>query len=154
MQVITTASKKQFEILKSRGADAVFDYNEPGVGETIRKFTDNKLKYVLDTIGEPSTAAICAAALSTTSEPENRYASLSLDVEFPRADVIVAPKTMALTAFGNEFSMGDLKIPAVLGDYEHATAFFKLAEKLIGEGKLVPHPKTVGTGGLNEVLDG
>lgn len=140
-------------MLKSRGADVVFDYHDPEVGENIRKFTDNKLKYVLDTVSLEPTFAICAAALSTTSEPENRYAALAPATDSPREDVVVK-YTMAFTALGEEFLFGEGSVPAVPGDHEHATVFFKLAEKLIGERKLVPHPKTVGTGGLNGVLDG
>jgi len=151
VQVITTASPSNHELLKSRGADAVFDYNEPDVGEKIREFTKNNLKYVFDTISLPPSVAICATALSTTSEPKAQYTAL-LPVEFPRDDVEFG-FTMAYTCWGEAFQRGDWHCPAKPEDQEFATMFLKLAEGLIAEGKIRPHPATIGANGLNGILD-
>ncbi|TVY90311.1 hypothetical protein LAWI1_G003605 [Lachnellula willkommii] len=43
--------------------------------------------------------------------------------------------------------------PAKLEDYEFTVKFIKLVDGLITEGKIVPHPATVGTDGLYGILD-
>ncbi|TVY17738.1 Protein TOXD [Lachnellula arida] len=151
LQVITTASPSNFELLKSRGADAMFDYNEPEVGENIRKFTDNNLKYVYDIISSAPSVAICTAAISTAPEPKAQYTAL-LPVEFPREDVD-SGFTMAYTCWGNPFRRFGMQWPAKLEDYEFTVKFIKLVDGLITEGKIVPHPATVGTNGLHGILD-
>jgi NADPH:quinone reductase-like Zn-dependent oxidoreductase len=151
LQVITTASPRNFELLKSRGADIVLDYNEPDVGEKINKLTNNKLQYVFDTISLPPSVAICAAAISTDPEIKAQYTAL-LPVEFPREDV-KSGFTMAYTCWGEAFQRGDWHCPASPEDYEFAAMFLKLVSGLIAEGKVTPHPATVGKNGLNGILD-
>ncbi|KAF7908363.1 uncharacterized protein EAF01_004118 [Botrytis porri] len=151
LQVITTASPNNFELLKSRGADKVFDYNDPEVGEKIRESTNNNLKYVFDTISLPPSVAICAAAISSQSEPRAKYTAL-LPVDFPRNDVD-SGFTMAYTCWGEKFQRGDWHCPAKPEDYEFAVKFIKEVDSLISQKKVVPHPATVGTKGLHGILD-
>ncbi|QSZ32685.1 hypothetical protein DSL72_002264 [Monilinia vaccinii-corymbosi] len=151
LQVITTASPNNFALLKSRGADKIFDYNEPDVGEKIRKYTNNGLKYVFDTVSLPSSVAICAAAISTTSEPRARYTAL-LPVDFPRDDVD-SGFTLAYTCWGERVQRGDWQCPPQPEDYEFAVQFIKEVDGLIARKKVVPHPATVGTKGLHGILD-
>ncbi|EDN99734.1 hypothetical protein SS1G_02592 [Sclerotinia sclerotiorum 1980 UF-70] len=142
LHVTTTASPNNFELLKSRGADKIFDYNEPDVGEKIREYTNNNLKHVFDTISLPSSFAICVAAISTTSGPKAQYTAL-LPVDFPRDDVD-SGFTMAYTCWGETFQRGNWHCPAKLEDYDFAVKFIKKVDGLIAQKKLVPHPATVG----------
>ncbi|KAM0145981.1 hypothetical protein ACHAQE_010973 [Botrytis cinerea] len=151
LQVITTASPSNFELLKSRGADKIFDYNNPEVGEKIREYTNNNLKYVFDTISLPPSVAICAKAISTTSEPRAQYTAL-LPVDFPRNDVS-SGFTMAYTCWGEKFQRGDWHCPAKPEDHEFAVKFIKEVDSLIAKKKIIPHPATVGTKGLHGILD-
>ncbi|KAI9640057.1 hypothetical protein NHQ30_011621 [Ciborinia camelliae] len=151
LEVITTASPNNFELVKSRGADKVFDYNDPQVGEKIREYTNNSLKHVFDTITLPSSVAICAAAISTTSEPRAQYTAL-LPVDFPRDDVD-SGFTMAYTCWGETFLRGAWHCLAKPEDYEFTVKFMKEVDGLIAQKKVVPHPATVGTKGLHGILD-
>ncbi|TGO69992.1 hypothetical protein BELL_0747g00020 [Botrytis elliptica] len=83
LQVITTSSPRNFELLKSLGADHVLDYHDPSCGAEIRSLTKNKLHHVFDTIATQSSAQICADALSTSDE--NIYVNL-MGIEIPRDD--------------------------------------------------------------------
>ncbi|CAD6443167.1 2d240c96-c24e-458e-8ca6-47cfdb71d081 [Sclerotinia trifoliorum] len=75
--------------------------SESEVGEKIREYTNNSLKYVFDTIPLSSSVAICAVALLTMSESRALYAPL-LPVNFPRDDVD-SGFTMAYTCWGRHF---------------------------------------------------
>ncbi|RLV92480.1 Uncharacterized protein JA1_003155 [Spathaspora sp. JA1] len=55
LNVITTASPRNHEFLKSLGADHVFDYRDPEVVSKIREVGSGRIVYGLDTIAEPET---------------------------------------------------------------------------------------------------
>lgn len=62
LTVITTCSPHNFELMKSLGADAVFDYNSPTCGADIKELTKNRLIYSWDCTGDG--AVICGQAMS------------------------------------------------------------------------------------------
>lgn len=62
LQVITTCSPHNFELLKSFGADAVFDYKSETCAADIKELTQNRLLHSWDCTGDG--ASICAAAMS------------------------------------------------------------------------------------------
>ncbi|PQE14706.1 zinc-binding oxidoreductase protein [Rutstroemia sp. NJR-2017a BBW] len=123
--VITTASPHNHELVKSRGADAVFDYKDPSSASKIREFTGNKLRYAWDANGDDASAKYCAEALS--SEAGGHYGTIGLNK--PVRDDIKTTGTIMYT-------------------------WFNLTEKLVAEGKVVAHPAKVGNGGLEGVLQG
>jgi NADPH:quinone reductase-like Zn-dependent oxidoreductase len=55
LRVLTTASSKNFDLVKGLGADEVFDYRDEGVVENIRAASDNALNIAIDTISEGKT---------------------------------------------------------------------------------------------------
>lgn len=59
LKVITTCSAKNFDFVKSFGADYIFDYNSETVIEDIKKQADGKLAYVLDCVSMPETYKSC-----------------------------------------------------------------------------------------------
>ena len=63
LRVITTCSPRNFDLVRSYGADTCFDYRSPTCGADIRAFTNNSLEYALDCITEESTMKICYQAL-------------------------------------------------------------------------------------------
>ncbi|KAF3397061.1 hypothetical protein DPV78_008280 [Talaromyces pinophilus] len=149
--VITTCSPRNFDYVKSLGADKWFDYNEPNVGAHIREYTQNKLKYAWDTVSEEGSAKICAEALS--SEAGAKYGSI-LSVKSPREDV-ESVNTLMYTVFGEEFKFGKgSEFPAIPEDFEYTKKFIELTEKLLAEGKLKAHRAKVGADGLKGVLKG
>jgi NADPH:quinone reductase-like Zn-dependent oxidoreductase len=64
MHVVTTASPANFALVKSFGADEVFDYKNPEVSKQIRDATQGKLKYAVDCVSTEATVRIVVDALS------------------------------------------------------------------------------------------
>ena len=147
--VITTCSPHNFDLVKSLGADVVYDYKDPNAADEIRKYTENNLKLVLDTIALDSSAKFCDNALSTEG---GEYSAIGL-VKIDRENVN-SYFTLARTAFGDEVVFGDIRLPASREDQEFGEKFGMIVEKLLAEGKIKPHPPRVGKDGLKGVLEG
>lgn len=128
--VVTTCSPKNFEYVKSLGADEAFHYNELGVGMKIRDYTGNKLQYAWDTIGIEASAQICADALSSI-ESKLRYGTI-VPVKSPRSDV-ENTTTIMYTVFGKAFKFGDQDMPASREDFDFGKIFYNITEKLLNE---------------------
>ncbi|KAB8227954.1 hypothetical protein ETB97_006742 [Aspergillus alliaceus] len=148
-KVLTTSSPAHFDLLRKLGAEAVFDYNEPQAAADIRKYTDNNLKLALDCISLETSAQFCDNALSTDG---GEYSAL-LPVGIGRAN-ISARSTLAYTAIGEAFTFGATPVPANAGDKAFAEKFWALAESLLAQGKIKPHPHRVGQDGLKGALQG
>lgn len=153
LQVITTCSPHNFQLVKDFGADAAFDYKDPDCGKKIREYTENKLKYAQDCVtDEMSSIPICAAALSSDGEGAKYSSLLDFEDEWPRADV-KAEYTSAYTAFGRDLDVWDEKTAALLDHKEFASKFWSITEALLEGGKLKLFP-AVREGGLQGILQG
>ncbi|KNG81698.1 protein TOXD [Aspergillus nomiae NRRL 13137] len=148
-RVITTCSPHNFDMVRSLGADAVFDYRDPDCGKKIRDYTNDRLAIAWDTISLPASAEVCAAALTTG--PHAKYSCL-LQVEFPRAD-IKPTVTLAYTAFNEEFRIKNRVVPVVPGDFDFTKSFIEICRKLLATGKVKVHSPRVNKG-IEGVLDG
>ncbi|RAL02056.1 zinc-binding alcohol dehydrogenase family protein [Aspergillus ibericus CBS 121593] len=148
-EVITTCSPDHEELVKSRGADRVFDYKEPGAAEKIREYTENRLMLVMDTISTEETAAFCGRAMSTQG---GDYTAI-LDVKVPREDVR-SRWTLAYTCAGKAFTYRDTTIPAISEDRAFAEEWMEKAAKVVADGRVVPHPVRQGLNGLHGVIEG
>lgn len=147
LTVIATASPHNFELVKSLGADQVFDYKDPECGSKIREATNNKLKLAFDTISEKGSPAVCCAAISSEG---GKYSALLPVGDFPREDVSNTV-TLAYTALNEFFSE---RLPANQKDFEFGVKFWRLSENLINSGKIKPHPTEVRKGGLEAIPQG
>ena len=85
LRVVTTASSKNFDLVKGLGADEVFDYRDEGVVENIRVATGNALDIAFDTISEGKTPAQVTGAIG---DKGGKVASV-LPYESPRPTVEV-----------------------------------------------------------------
>lgn len=148
-KVLTTCSPHNFDLVRSLGADAVFDYKDPQSAAEIRKQTDNNLKLVFDCIALEASAKYCEGAISTEG---GEYSAL-LNVKVERENVN-SRFTLAYTAAGEAFKFGDIPFPAKPEDKEHAEKFISIAESLLAQGKVKVHPPKVGKDGLKGVLEG
>ena len=154
-RVLTTCSPSNNAFVTSLGAEKAFDYRSPTCGADINAYTSNTLLYAWDTISLPASAAICAAALASPAPAgkELKYGSiLPVKIE-SRSDVSVVG-TLMYTIFDEPFTKGGRETPASPEDFASAKEVFALTEKLLKEGKLKPHPESVGAGGLRGVLQG
>ena len=147
LTVIATASPHNFELVKSLGADQVFDYKDPDCGAKIREATNNKLKLVFDTISEKGSPALCAAAMSSEG---GHYSALLPVKDFPRDDVRNS-WTLGYTVLGEKYSD---QIPAKQEDWEFGVEFWRLSAELLNSGKIKAHPAEVRKGGLEAIPQG
>jgi NADPH:quinone reductase-like Zn-dependent oxidoreductase len=146
-KVIAISSPHNFALLKSYGADEVYDYKSPTIGTDINAATSDSLTLAFDTISEKGSPEICAAALSSKG---GKYTSLLPVTDFPRQD-IKPTFTLAYTALG-EWYMD--KFPASQTDWEFAVKFWRLSEELINSGKIRAHKAEVREGGLDAIPQG
>lgn len=154
LTVLTTASKHNHQLLDTLGADACFDYKDSDCAEQIRKYTKNSLHYVFDCVSEKGSVKICADSLASEAPAGGlHYSALLYVQDFPRKDVNFR-FTMAYTALGEEYAKFGHTSPPIVAHYDFSVKFWKLSGELIATGKLKPHPRTVGKGGLEGVMEG
>jgi NADPH:quinone reductase-like Zn-dependent oxidoreductase len=85
LRVLTTASSKNFDLVKGLGADEVFDYRDEGVVEKIRAATGNALDIAIDTISEGKTPEQVTGAIGD----KGGKVAIILPYESPRQTVKV-----------------------------------------------------------------
>lgn len=148
-KVLTTCSPHNFDLVRSLGADAVFNYKDPNSAAEIRKQTNNNLKLVLDCISLAPSAEFCDNAISTEG---GEYSAL-LHVNIERANVN-SRVTLGYTVVGEAFNFGDTPFPAKPEDLAHGAKFTSIAQSLLAQGKFKVHRPRVGKNGLQGVLEG
>lgn len=131
------------------GADYVFDCNSPDCAANIRRGTGHQLRHVFDTVSTGDTAKLCCEAIGAEG---GKYTSLAPIEKLPR-DNVSNGNTMAFTAVGESFNLGDNHIPAKPEDFAFAVKFTRLAQDLLFEHRFRAHPTSVRRGGLDGVLD-
>ena len=149
-KVITTASERNWPLLRSLGAEGVFDYKDPLCAKKIRDYTSDRLTLALDCISELDSPKICEEAISSQG---GIITYLLGSAQHSRKDV-EKKHTSGYTVFGEAFDKLGSHVPAKPEDFEHAKMFWQLSEDLLRDGKLKPHPIEVGEKGLVGVFDG
>ena len=160
LTVITTCSPRNFDLVRSRGADHIFDYSDPGAIDEIKRIVGNKLKFVFDCIGETPAPSFCFSCMSTEG---GRYITVDKPQKSPRENIETLRVT-GQTAYGEHceikgsgfFPGSDfgMDFPAQPEHYEFCTKFFASSARLLAEGKLKTHPADIRNGGLEAVVEG
>ncbi|KFA51281.1 hypothetical protein S40293_04399 [Stachybotrys chartarum IBT 40293] len=150
-KVIATCSAANADFVKSLGARKTFDYKDPDCGRKVREHTQDSLTIVWDTVAQPSSAKICAEAMSSKG---GRYCC-NLPVEFPRSDVKSCFYD-ATTVIGEYFEYGRDKVPVPADSdaFQFGKKWTSIIDQLLVEGKLKPHAIEIGPRGLDGVLEG
>ncbi|KAJ3070459.1 hypothetical protein HDU98_006527 [Podochytrium sp. JEL0797] len=156
LHVITTASPRNFEYIKSLGADKVFDYNSPNVAAEIRAYSNNGIHHVFDCFSEGISIPICAGAMSTEGGVYSNLLGVDASLLTAINVKIVVKSTLGYTIMGEMFTFGPATIPAAPADFEFAKTFAVLSNALLAQGKVKVHTISVNeTGdGLAGVLKG
>lgn len=140
-KVVVTASPKNFDYVKSLGADAAFDYNSPTCSEDIKKWSNGEVTNAFDCISEGSSTDITVGAMSTSS-PGTYTNLLSVKGEnIPKN--ITNKSTLAYTAVGESFEWPNMKFPAQPENFEFGKKFMEISRQLLADGKVKVHKPSV-----------
>ncbi|GKZ38756.1 hypothetical protein AbraIFM66950_011219 [Aspergillus brasiliensis] len=149
LRVVTRCSELNRAWMHELGADAVFDYHDPHVGERIREVTDDTLELAFDTISTNQTAAICAAALSSSGGCYNAL----LDVRCPRGDVDTHV-SMAYDMIGEPYLMGGKEVQARTESFSFGAQWANTVEALLQTRQITSQPIQIKPGGLAGIASG
>jgi len=147
LEVVTTCSPRNFEYVKSLGADEAFDYNDEKCAEEIKKYTKDSLKHVFDCISAGQSMKTCVESMSSQGGkystllpvPEEKVSAINPKVEMGM--------TLGYTVVGEFFKFGDMPWEARPQDFEFGKMFWELARSLLEQGKLKAHRPSVNEGG-------
>lgn len=150
---IATSSSRNFDLVKSYGASAVFEYTSTDLGSDIKKHTGGRLRHALDCIADQTSTTCCYASLG---RPGGRYAYLeSSPKEWKTREAVKPDFALAYEAFGPEVKLdGEYGRPASPEKHELAVKIFKEFQKLLDGGKVKAHPIEVVGHGFESILDG
>lgn len=146
--VVTTSSPRSFDLVKSYGADAVYDRNEKDVAKRIFKDHLN-IKMAVDCFSEGKSSAICDEAIGTNG---GKVITL-LPTPKPTVKGVEHDMILAYTLFGKAFQwlppVGP-KFEAMPKDREALARFYKILPGLVDT--LKPLPTKLELGGLEGIL--
>ena len=147
-EVITTCSPHNFALVKSYGADHIYDYQSTSsLAESPTPTCGNLTRY-RGCISTPGPGAICAAVLA----PGAIYSSIGI-AQSPRGDV-KTEQTLGYSFLGEPWEQMGQSFPASREDLEFSMAFAGLSERLLAQGIIRPHPVDLREGGLEAVPQG
>ncbi|KAJ6783821.1 hypothetical protein PWT90_10556 [Aphanocladium album] len=147
--VVATASPHNFDLVKSHGADAVFDYKSPTAAADIKAAYPN-LKQAFDGISENGTVEFTAGVL----QPGGTVVVL-LPPKATEIDGVKILPILAYTLFGREFHIlppHGPKFPASEEDRAALNKFYGLLPGLVGALKPIPVKEL--SGGLENLAEG
>ena len=152
--VVATCSPKSFEMVKSYGADAVFDYSSPTCAAEINAHTRNGLRFVLDCITTADTTRLCYAAIGRAG---GRYVALD-----PYSVAVAGSRAIvhADWVFGMDLMGEEVLWPTPHGRKRDAVAhsfgvqWNKTLQTLLDRDLIRPHPQLVRETGLEGALEG
>jgi NADPH:quinone reductase-like Zn-dependent oxidoreductase len=150
LEVITTASPQNHELLKSLGAKHTLDYRSSTVVQDISRLSGGRLEYILDCISEKGSTE---AAVEALPGPGGKVVTL-LPVDPTKLSKEVDLHVFALfKVAGKGFAFGGKTFPPSLEDKAIAEAACGKISKLLFEGKVKGNPVKV-VGGLADAEKG
>ncbi|KAJ9662189.1 hypothetical protein H2198_001540 [Neophaeococcomyces mojaviensis] len=133
LNVITTCSPRNFDLVKSLGAANAFDYNSTEVVERIREAAPN-LKFVFDTIGNTnSSAKACEGAAPDCTLCTVRPGKANTE-KVPKS--VKVTDVLVWTAFLKDHSYGKFRWPANTEDHKLAAELYASLPQWIQDGKI------------------
>ena len=139
LTVITMCSPHNFDLVRSFGADAVFDYKSPTCAAEIKEFTKNSLVYAWDCTGDG--AGLCAAAMSD-AEPGNYGSIMPADLDLLRKTnphVTGHEFVRGYDTMGEKYLwLGETLIEPDLEPMRFYMSFLELTQPLLQNGSIRP----------------
>jgi NADPH:quinone reductase-like Zn-dependent oxidoreductase len=158
LTVITTASPRNHEYLKSLGANYVLPYNDPNTPAEIKKITNGQLYLAYDTISEKGTTQLVIDALGCDPDiPASKKKEIVLLLPpgelDEKANSVTRHLLQTYTLFGKEVTSYGAVLPANPADYAFSIHSYEVLEQLLTERKL-RHQNIKVLGGLEKVPEG
>jgi NADPH:quinone reductase-like Zn-dependent oxidoreductase len=150
---ITTCSPHNFDLVKSYGADEVYDYKTPDCAAKIRADTQNTLEYAVDCVAEDSSMSFCYAALGRMG---GKYVALNPFNQQLATRKVIEPDWILATRIDGAGSSWPAPYacepePKLA---ELSVSLFAKVQQLLNQDKLRSHPVRVEDGGLPGLLNG
>ncbi|KAL4247034.1 zinc-containing alcohol dehydrogenase family protein [Abortiporus biennis] len=153
-KVVTVASPRNFELVKSYGADAVFDYKDPSVVDKIKGVTHNTLHHVYDTISSPSSQILSIKALAPGPGTVITVTVVTEEAKKLRHEDVHIEHTVIYSALGREYPFIDGLRPAEPADRAHMAHFLKSLPQFVKDKLIRPNPVKLWEEGLESIPDG
>lgn len=156
LTVLATCSPRNFDMVKSYGADFVYDYHTSAAAESIaaiKKQSGNALKFVLDCVSEGSTMVFYYSCIGRTGGRYTRlepYADGLHTRPNVKTDWILAPAAVG-KPIGWPAPFGRDADPETK---DWAVGYFVTVQGLLDRKLLRPHPLKIEDGGFTTVLEG
>ncbi|KAE8150444.1 GroES-like protein [Aspergillus avenaceus] len=156
-RVYTTCSSSNFDLVRSRGADYCFDYNDPDCLQELMQHAGPSITHILDCLGTAETATFCSEALSPNG---GRYHSIKAPVpeifkKLRPEENAIATTAIAYSMIGEAYEfVGGLSFPADPEEERFAKEWVLMAEGFLLCRAIQPHPIDQRQGGIQGVLEG
>ncbi|KAI0362627.1 GroES-like protein [Trametes cingulata] len=152
-KVVTTASPRNFDLVKSLGADAVFDYKDPDVVKKIKEVTGDSVTKAVDAISLKESQGISAEVLAPSGGKVVLVLGPAKDAT-SRKDVQFIP-TVIYTALGRAFTFNPGQhFDVAPEDRAQIVEFLKKVPQLVKDGAIKPAAVKLWEGGLAAIPDG
>ncbi|RYP79597.1 hypothetical protein DL770_006598 [Monosporascus sp. CRB-9-2] len=150
---VTTCSQESAGRAMRLGAAATFDYHSPNCAVEVREHTGGTLGLALDCITDTASMALCYEALGPAG---GRYVALdSFPLRGHTRRSVLPDWVCTYTQFGDPVAWAaPYNFDARPDDRRCAEAWYAIAQRLLDEGCLEPHPKEERSGGLAAVAEG
>ncbi|KAI0417177.1 enoyl reductase [Xylaria grammica] len=150
---IATCSARNFDLVKSYGAEEVFDYREKGCAEKIRSFTKGNLRLALDCITTVESTTFCFNAIGRAG---GKYVALDpIPAHAASRKVVKTDWVLGPSIFGEGSTWPEpYGRPPSDEMRQFGAELFAMAQQLVDEGKLKHHPLRILHGGIDAILEG
>ncbi|BGP12437.1 Zinc-binding oxidoreductase alcohol dehydrogenase [Rhodosporidiobolus nylandii] len=154
-KVIATASEKNWDLVKSFGANEVYSYSDPATPSAIAK-ANPTLSKALDTISEKGTTVAIAKAISEASGKGHVVTLLPVQDEGLKSyEAVKVEPTLVYTVLGVAFNMMGHEYPVMPDDKKQMEEWLATQiPSLFASGKLRSNPVLLFEGGLEAVPKG
>lgn len=150
---MATCSPHNFSMVRSYGADAVFDYKSPSCVYDIRAESTYSLGFVLDCVSEPETMQFCCACIGLGG---GKYTALGPPSEaVPKRKDITCDWVLGMEVLGQAIGWPEPFAQEASSERrEFGAQWFADAQGLLDACKIKPHPLRLVPGGLDGVIYG
>jgi NADPH:quinone reductase-like Zn-dependent oxidoreductase len=150
---IGVCSPPNFDLVRSRGAEAVFDRSSPTLTADVLAYTGNRLKHIVGCIATAETIAACQACMGRMG---GKYVTLE---PFP-PELLTRKRIAHAWVLQPEILCKPIGWPppftrgaAPADMVRWASAWYREVQEYLDQGSLKPHPVELRRGGLQGILE-